>query len=159
MEILKAQHQRLWDLPTLEIPSRFWSPNGIDWSSNAARNHHEHYCWIRCQTDAVLKTFPGERRGPAGVERVGENFVLYEPSEELPQSVRPPGRPSLPWDAFHLEVTDLLMRAAMPAKKEAAIQHFQDWFEQTMNVRPSCARIGEKLKPYYDRFIKSADRN
>ncbi len=160
MEILKAKHKRLWDLHTVEIPSHFWSPSGIDWSSNAARNHHEHYCWIRCQTDAVLKTFPGEGRGHAcGVERVGENSVLNEPSYEQPRSVRLPGRPSLPWDAFHLEVTDLLMQGAMPEKKEAAIEHFQHWFEQTLNVRPSRTRIGEKLKPYYDRFIKTADRN
>ena len=67
MGILKAQDQRLWDLPTVEIPSHFWSLSGIDWSSNAALNLHEHYCWIRCQTDAVLKTFPGKTASPLPV--------------------------------------------------------------------------------------------
>ena len=118
MDILKAQDQRLWDLPTVEIPSHFWSLSGIDWSSNAALNLHEHYCWIRCQTDAVLKTFPWENREPvAGMERVGENFILNDSSEKPQQSGRLRGRPSFPWDAFHLEVTDLLLRGAMPTKK------------------------------------------
>ena len=160
MGILEAQDQHLWDLPTVEIPSHFWSLSGIDWSSNAARNNHEHYCWIRCQTEAVLKTFPCEGRGHAGgVERVGENFILNDSSEKPQQSGRLRGRPSFPWDAFHLEVTDLLLRGAMPGKKELAIQHFQDWFEKTLHVRPGRSSIGERLKPYYDRFVKSADKN
>ena len=58
-----------------------------------------------------------------------------------------------------MEVTDLLLRGAMPAKKESAIQHFQDWFEQTLSVRPGRTSIGERLKPYYDRFVKPADKN
>jgi hypothetical protein len=160
LEILKTHDQRICDLKTLEIPRNFWSLRGIDWSSNAARNDHEHYCWIRCLTEDVLKMFPGEDREPAsGVERIGENFVLNEASAGEPQPMRPRGRPPFPWDAFHLEVTDLLVRGAMPAKKEAAIQHFQEWFKKNLNVRPSRPSIGEKLKPYYDRFIKSADRN
>ena len=160
MGILKAQDQRLWDLPTVEIPSHFWSLSGIDWSSNAALNLHEHYCWIRCQTDAVLKTFPWENREPvAGMERVGENFILVTLPRSHRQSGRLRGRPSFPWDAFHLEVTDLLLRGAMPAKKEFAIQHFQDWFEKALRVRPGRTSIGKRLKPYYDRFVKPADKN
>jgi hypothetical protein len=160
MGILEAQDQHLWDLPTVEIPSHFWSPSGIDWSSNAARNNHEHYCWIRCQTEAVLKTFPWENREPAaGVERVGENFILTDSSEKPQQSGRPRGRPSFPWDAFHLEVTDLLLRGTMPAKKESAIEHFRDWFKQNLSVRPCRTSIGDRLKPYYDRFVKPADKN
>lgn len=56
-------------------------------------------------------------------------------------------------NAFHLEVTDLLMRGELPAKKESAIQHFQDWFKQVLKQHPKRTAIGDKLKPYYDRFI------
>jgi hypothetical protein len=159
LKILEDRNECISDLPTVEMPSHFWSLSGIDWSSNAARNHHEHYCWIRCLTEEVLKTFPGEGRVPAsGVERIGANFVFDEASEKPPLSMRQRGRPAFSWDPFHLEVADLLKRGELPAKKEAAIQHFQDWFERTLNQRPHRSSIGQKLKPYYDRFIKSADR-
>jgi hypothetical protein len=93
------------------------------------------------------------------VERIGVNFVLSEASEKSPGAARPRGRPAFAWDAFHLEVTDLLLRKELPEKKEAAIQHLQEWFAKTLNQCPSRSSIGEKLKPYYDRFMKSADRN
>ena len=159
LKILEAGDERICDLPTAEIPTRFWSLSGIDWPSNAARNNHEHYCWVRFLTEEMLNTFPGANRLPtSGVERIGANFVLNEASSAV-DSVRPRGRPAFPWDAFHLEVADLVRRRELPAKKEFAIQHFQDWFERTLNQRPSRASIGEKLKPYYDRFVNSADRN
>ena len=108
----------------------------------------------------MLKAFPAENRLPmSGVERIGTNFVLNEDSEGQTGSVRPRGRPAFTWDPFHLEVADLLLRQELPAKKEAAIQHFQDWFERTLNQRPSRASIGQKLKLYYDRFVRPTDRN
>jgi hypothetical protein len=157
LSILEAQDERICDLPTVEIHPKFWSLSGIDWASNAARNQQQHYCWIRCLTADVLKAFPGEDRLPAsGVERIGDNFVLNEAVEV---SLKPRGRPAFTWDPFHLEVAELLLKGDLPAKKEAAIQHFQSWFARNLNQHPSRAAIGAKLKPYYDRFIKSADRN
>ena len=51
----------------------------------------------------------------------------------------------------------------MPEKKEAAIQYFQDWFVRVLKQHPKRTAIGDKLKPYYDRyydrFIKSPDGN
>jgi hypothetical protein len=160
LQVLEERGEQIYDLPVVAIPRRFWSLRGIDWASHAARNDQEHYCWIHFKTDDVLKTFSPEDRMPAsGVERIGANFVLNEAAENFSASARPRGRPSLPWDAFHLEVTNLLLRGDLPEKKESAIQHFQDWFAKNLNQRPSRAAIGAKLKPYYDRFIKSADRN
>jgi hypothetical protein len=159
LEILEARDERICDLPTVEIPCQFWLLSGIDWQSNAARNHAKHYCWIRCLTEDVLKVFPGEDRVPAsGVERIGASFVMNEASESQPVSARPRGRPAFTWDPFHLEVANLLLQGELPAKKEAAIQHFQDWFERTLNQRPSRASIGQKLKLYYDRFVRTQDR-
>jgi hypothetical protein len=160
LNLLEAQEERICDLPTVAIPTKFWSLSGIDWPSNAARNQQQHYCWIRCPTADVLKAFPGEDRLPAsGIERIGDNFVLNEATEVSFESLKPRGRPAFTWDPFHLEVTELLLRGDLPAKKEAAIQHFQDWFERALNQRPSRASIGQKLKLYYDRFIRSKDRN
>ena len=159
LELLSAGDQSICELPTAEITDRFWSLSGIDWQSNAARKDHEHYCWIRCLTGEVLKIFPGENRVPAsGLERIGANYVLDEGSENPLPSMRPRGRPAFSWDQFHLEVADLVKRDELPSKKESAIQHFQEWFKRTLNQRPGRSSIGQKLKPYYDRFIKSTDR-
>ena len=62
------------------------------------------------------------------------------------------GRPAYPWEPFHLEVAALLQQGELPSKKEAAIQYFQTWFHTTLGVQPSRAAIGERLKPYYDKF-------
>jgi hypothetical protein len=43
----------------------------------------------------------------------------------------------------------------MPRKKEAAIEYFRTWFDREHNIRVSRSVVGEKLKPYYDRFLKA----
>jgi hypothetical protein len=42
----------------------------------------------------------------------------------------------------------------LPDKKEAAIEHFRDWFRREHGIPASRSVVGEKLKPYYDRFLK-----
>lgn len=162
LDALEADGKGIADLETVQIPRGFWSLSGIDWSSSVARNEQRHYCWIRCRTEQVLSVFPSEDRRPVGgIEQVGSFYILEDALAVESQRVtkaKTRGRPPYPWESFHLEVADLLSRGELPAKKEAAIQHFQDWFERRIGQRPSRAVIGEKLKPYYDRFMRAADR-
>ena len=106
------------------------------------------------------RMFPGDKREPVhGVERIGTSFLLDETAEKIPLRKARRGRPpTYPWDAFHREVTSLVKEDKLPRKKEACIQDFQDWFRDKFGVRPSRAAVGEKLKPYYDRFVKAPDR-
>jgi hypothetical protein len=85
---------------------------------------------------------------------MGDTFVVNDNVRQTnpPKVLR--GRPSYPWERFHLEVSALLQRNELPAKKEAAIHYFQTWFDRELSIRPSRAAIGEKLTPYYDRFIR-----
>jgi hypothetical protein len=109
-------------------------------------------------TEQVFKVFPGESQPVNGVERIGDSFILNDRSN-IVRKVSARGRPPYPWDVFHLEVAGLLRQEELPAKKEAAIEHFQAWFERRLGIRPSRAAVGEKLKPYYDKFVKpSQDR-
>jgi hypothetical protein len=148
----------VYNLPVVEIPSAFWSLRGIDFEESAAADDHSHYFHIRCRTDEVFSAFPGDYV-PVSVGQFGSNFLVNDaPSTRPIANVRPRGRPSYPWDAFHLEVATLIAKAQLPLKKEACIQHLQEWFHHTHGVRPSRAAIGEKLKPYYDRFIRMPDR-
>ena len=146
--------------PVLDIPASFWSLSGIDFDASAAKNGRNHYYHIFCRTEDVLAKFPGDKCEPVhGVERIGTSFLLNETAEKLPPRNARRGRPpTYPWDAFHLEVASLVKEDKLDKKKEACIKYFQDWFRDTFGVQSSRAAVGEKLKPYYDRFMKAPDR-
>lgn len=150
---LEAEERYVGDLPLKEIPSSFWTLKGIHFEISAAQNAKEHYCHVLLRTDDLLSVFPGERQVIA-VERIGDTLVLNESQPQKSPSKVTRGRPSYPWEQFYLEVSALLQRNELPAKKEAAIQHFQSWFERDLGIRPSRAAIGEKLTPYYERFLR-----
>jgi hypothetical protein len=155
--ILAAEDRSLLNIQPSDIPAAFWSLSGIDFHNSAAQNDTAHYCHVTARLADVLDLFPGERTPVSGLERIGGSYVLNERNAGLvakPQR----GRPSYPWDKFNLEVAALLRANALPAKKEAAIQHFQSWFVREFDAQVSRAAIGEKLKPYYDRFMRGADR-
>jgi len=148
---MDREDKDVFDFPVVDIPASFWSLSGMDFKSSASGNGVTYYCHVACRTADVLSLFPGEREPVAGVERVGDSVVLNETPPKPPkQSNR--GRPAYPWEPFHVEVAVLLQRGELPSKKEAAIQYFQSWFHVTFGVEPSRAAIGERLKPYYDKF-------
>lgn len=153
LELLKEDDRYVGDLPFIDIPSSFWTLKGINFEGSAAKNLKEHYCHVMVWAEDMLAIFPGERENLT-VERIGDTLVVNEGEshKQLLRSVR--GRPSYPWERFHLEVSALVHQNELPAKKEAAIQHFQSWFERELDVRPSRAAIGEKLTPYYERFLR-----
>jgi hypothetical protein len=148
---LEREDKDVFDFPVVEIPALFWSLSGMDFKSSASGNGVAYYCHVACRTADVLSLFPGDREPVTGIVRVGDCFVLDETAPKPPrQSSR--GRPPYPWEPFHLEVAALLQRGELPSKKEAAIQHFQTWFQTMLGIEPSRAAIGERLKPYYDKF-------
>ena len=155
--ILAAEDRSLLDISPTDIPANFWSLGGIDFHSSAARNDTAHYCHVTARLADVLEFFPGERTPVSGLERIGSSYVLNE-ADVVTVAKSQRGRPSYPWDKFNLEVTALVRANALPPKKEAAIQHFQSWFEREFKAQVSRAAIGEKLKPYYDRFMRGLDR-
>jgi hypothetical protein len=152
-EILQADDKNVYDFPVTDIPDAFWSLNGIDFQASAAGNGSAYYCHVSCNTPDVLSLFPCERKQVSGIEQVGDCFVLDESVRKLPVNSRR-GRPPYPWEVFHVEIADLIRRGGLPAKKEAAIQFFQTWFQSQFGISVSRAAIGEKLKPYYERFSR-----
>jgi hypothetical protein len=150
---LQAEDRYVPELPFTVIPSSFWTLKGIHFEISAAQDAKEHYCHVMLRTDDLLSVFPGERQEIA-VERIGDTLVVNESQKQKNRSKALRGRPAYPWERFHVEVSALLQRSELPAKKEAAIQHFQSWFERELDLRPSRAAIGEKLTPYYERFLR-----
>lgn len=145
--------QDIFNIEATEIPPEFWSLQGIDFEASAARNRTSHYCHITFHTDQVFSVFPGEREPVGGIERVGSALVVAD-SPRRPTTKMRRGRPPYPWDPFHVEIAGLLRKGALPDKKEAAIEHFQDWFFKQLGIRPSRAAIGEKLTPYYEKYVR-----
>jgi len=135
------------------IPGDFWSLRGIDFGNSAACIGGQLYCFITCGLDEVMALFPGDRQPVGDVERVGDSFVLQNVTER-PRAVASRGRPSLPWDSFHVEIASLLREGDLSEKKEATIQYFQEWFQRREGIEVSRSAIGQKLTPYYDRFLK-----
>jgi hypothetical protein len=148
------------DLAETVIPHEFWTMPGIDWLSNAVTAHGNCYCDVSMSVEALMSQFPGERTPVDVAEFVGDFLLVKEPS---PDNVRPlprrtPGRPpAFAWEAFHVEVADLIKNGRMPQKKEAAIQLMVSWFENAQKQKPSRSAVSEKLTPYYRRFFSARD--
>jgi hypothetical protein len=149
---------RLDDLPNQDISKNSWSANGIDWLSNALTAQDGCYCDISLEVAALLRFFPAHGSPAPKAEFVGAfgDFLVVEGDtpETKHQSERQVGRPpSFAWDAFHLELAELVRSGRLPVKKEAAIQQMFTWFETTQGQKPSRSSISTKLTPYYRRFV------
>lgn len=152
--ILEDEGHSTFDLALSDIPASFWTLQGINFSTSTAKNDTDHYCHICFQTEEVLSVFPGDRKPAVLVEQIGESYIISDATQSSPTRIKR-GRPAYPWEPFYLEVADLVRRGELPKKKEAAIEHFQQWFSQKLGVRPSRAAVGEKLTPYYNRFLRN----
>lgn len=145
------------DLTDSVIPQDFWTMSGIDWISNAVTAPGSCYCDVSISVEVLMSQFPGERTPVEGAVFVGDFLLVHESSRDILHQVpsRTRGRPQVfAWDAFHVEIADLLKSGLMPQKKEAAIQHMMSWFETTQGGRkPSRSAVSEKLTPYYRRFF------
>ena len=145
------------DLVDGVIPPEFWTMRGIDWLSSAVTANGNTYCDVSISVEALMSLFPGERTPVDGAEFVGDCLLVKESTtgDTRPSARRPLGRPpAFAWDAFHVEVADLVRSGQMPPKKEAAIQQMISWFESTQGgQRPSRSAVSEKLTPYYRRFF------
>jgi hypothetical protein len=154
LSMLADDGHSTFDLAFSDIPTSFWTLQGINFDTSTAKSENQHYCHINFQTEEVLAVFPGERRPVGAVEQIGVSYVIGDAVQSsFTRNKR--GRPAYPWELFHLEVADLVRRGELPKKKEAAIEHFQQWFREQLGVRPSRAAVGEKLTPYYNRFLRN----
>lgn len=156
-KILEESKRWLTDLEVREIDKEQWYSQTINWEESAIYGHSRSTIWIHVQTEDMLKVFPPqELLMAAHILPIGQSFALassairrvqYEHSQR--------GRPSLPWQDFHVEIARMFRDGNMPIKKEAAIAHLQNWFLQTLGKSVSRAAVGEKLKPYFDQLIKN----
>jgi hypothetical protein len=133
-----------------------WIPSKIDWSKSILYGKEFSYLWVNFQVESMFSVYPIPELSTIGsVKKLCDTYILdrQDLDDTLPQPRR--GRPPLPWEAFHVEVAALIQKNALPEKKEAAIAHFEGWFRDKLGISVSRSAIGQKLKPYYQRFFLS----
>jgi hypothetical protein len=146
--------------PIVQIPPEIWLASEIDWENSAIVANSSVFYRVHFSTEAMIAAYPIPSSPVIGkVVPVGDFYVLdaLDHAELTMPSRR--GRPPLPWDRFHLEVAALAKADALPQKKEAAIHQFAEWFRIEFGISVSRSSIGQKLAPYYDRFVRSKSEN
>jgi hypothetical protein len=155
-EILEESNRWLTDLEVREIDKEQWYSQAINWAESAIYGHAESAIWIHVRTEDMLKVFPPQDLVKAeNILDIGSSFAVASSAiRGVQNKLNQRGRPSLPWQDFHIEVARMFRDGKMPTKKEAAIAHIQNWFLQTLGKDVSRAAVGEKLKPYFDQLIR-----
>jgi hypothetical protein len=155
-KILEESNRWLTDLEVTEIVKEQWYSQAINWEESAIYGHAESAIWIHVRTEDMLKVFPPQDLVTAEhILDIGSSFAVASSAiRRVQNKLNQRGRPSLPWQDFHIEVARMFRDGKMPTKKEAAIAHIQNWFLQTFGKDVSRAAVGEKLKPYFDQLIK-----
>ena len=157
---IQADGFDLSEQPTIRINEALWTPTKIDWVNSALIGDRCVYCWVHFSTEAMISAYPIPSPLAADkVNPVGDLYVLDGAGHGEPAVPSRRGRPPLPWDQFHLEVAALIAAGALPRKKEAAIHHFVEWFREEFGMSASRSSVGQKLTPYYERFVRSKTEN
>jgi hypothetical protein len=140
---------------TVEIDQRKWVFSKIDWKNGILFGESDSYCWIQFEVEKIFDLYPIPELLPIGTLRRLNDLYIFDGDEGDDASTKTKrGRPPLPWDRFHLEVAALAKANALPEKKEAAIQHFEAWFKATVGTTAGRSTIGQKLTPYYEKFMR-----
>jgi hypothetical protein len=108
----------LTNLPIENISNSLWLARNIDWENNALRSSFGMHCWVHFNTSSVFDLYPVPTAPTAGsLVDLGSGFFALHDSDgpEQSRSARR-GRPSLPWDRFHLEVASLVRAGNLPVR-------------------------------------------
>jgi hypothetical protein len=140
------------------IPPDFWRSDRINWRKSWAEGREAAYALIQVKTEALFDRFPPPQPSGSAALRVGHNWMLpaTEDDAHLPRKSR--GRPSLDWDSFHVEVAARIRASPLPEKQEAFIAEMQEWCSKEWRQQVARSTLLQKIKPYYDRFVRNSDR-
>ena len=146
---LKLEH-----LDVVTIDQNKWMYGNIDWDNSILLGEEYSFCWVQFDVESMLSLYPVPDLPTIGtIKSLCDVYILdQETLGEVPREARR-GRPSLPWESFHVEVAARAKQATLPEKKEAAISEFIDWFRDQLGITVSRSSVGQKLTPYYRRIF------
>jgi hypothetical protein len=140
----------------LAIGQTEWIPSKIDWRKSILYGKEFSYVWVNFEVDSMLSVYPiPELPAIGSVRKLCDAYLLDRQNLDDAPPLARRGRPPFPWEEFHVEVAALIQKNALPEKKEAAIADFERWFRDRFGIPVGRTAIGQKLKPYYQKFLPS----
>ena len=152
--LIELRKRDLWfDCLDVEpVPAEAWISKHVDWDESSIEGGRQSFLWVHLKVSEMLELYPPEHIAKENgvIPLSGSIAIVGSGSGAIKHLGSKRGRPSLPWDEFHVEVARLYAAGEMPEKKEAAIQKFREWFLAEHGKSVSRSAIGQRLKPYYD---------
>ncbi|MBL4787457.1 MAG: hypothetical protein JKY49_18795 [Cohaesibacteraceae bacterium] len=144
-----------------EIHRNNWLLDHVVWDSCHLAGRKNYFIWLHLSFDALLERFPPKEIIPlSSLNSFAGNYVVNaEYRSAFALSAKRRGRPSLPWNDFHVEVARMYRDGEMAVKKEAAIRDLQDWFYARHKLKVGRSTVGERLKPYFDELGRKKTEN
>jgi hypothetical protein len=141
------------------IPSDFWGSTNIDWRESFAEGVTKEravaYGLILVDVAELLKEFPLPNGDPYDAVRKAGGYLVLTSADEI-RGGTTRGRPPYKWDEFHLEMTKRVMED-LPSKMEACVSEMKAWCEKKWNRSVGRSTLIEKIKPYYDEFMRKPE--
>jgi hypothetical protein len=149
-KLIEENDLQLEQMEFSAIIQKEWIYSKIDWENSVLYGSECSYCWVRVDVKSMLTTYPLPETPTIGAIRKLCDAYIFESADvnDAPREARR-GRPSLPWDSFHVEVAARAKAGRLPDKKEAAISELGEWFRDAHGLAVSRTSIGQKLTPYY----------
>jgi hypothetical protein len=137
------------------IPATFWISYKIDWDMSRAEGRGGAYSFIMTPTADLMREFPlPQGQAVSGVVRIGNDLVMNSGAGTVVEMQRK-GRPAQNWDEFHLEVAKWVARGELPDKQDSFIEEMRAWCKTHWGRHMGRSTLLEKIKPYYDTFVRS----
>ena len=151
IEELVKKDQWLNDIEPSEIPANQWNMGNINWEDGTMFGRERSYIWIHLSIEDMLNRYAPELLLKSGdAFPIGSSVAVVSTAVSFnTKNKRRTGRPSYPWDQFHVEIARMYRDGEMPEKKEAAIATLQQWYFQKTGNSVSRTALGDKLIPYY----------
>lgn len=147
---VELQDADIYDGQYERIEPSYFSNGGLDWTGSFVINRKGSVVMLSLSTEQVFALYSPPQERQFSVWIAGDDIFSAEaPTAQKVTAAR--GRPSLDWSDFYTEVGRLIREDALPAKKEAGIQYFIEWFLKSKAQQVSRSSVGEKLKPFYSR--------
>jgi hypothetical protein len=149
------EEEWLRNSPWEAIPATFWISFKIDWDLSRAEGRGGAYSFIMTPTADLVREFPlPQGQAVSDVVRIGNDLVMNSDTGVV-EIQRKGGRPAQSWDEFHLEVAKWVATGALPDKQDSFIEEMQAWCKKQWGRPMGRSTLLEKIKPYYDAFVRS----
>jgi hypothetical protein len=135
-----------------QIPSDFWTLEGINWLENLAYSHEFYYKNIFLITEELFEVYPlTESFECINVKVFKAGNLLYDlKSNDIKTSKK--GRKSYNWPEFHAEVARYIVKNGSLPKMTALEHYLSAWSKEKWGLAEGLSHgsMYEQLKPYYE---------